>query len=366
MPWPPNGDYYGFKEDAIKRYAPPVSGVYGIYNFHHHILIAHSNNIREALLRHQRGTKFRFRRLQPTGFTFETCPIESKEFRAQELIWEYEPILHDHGNIGLTAWWRSWLTPRPSAFHSAETFKLTAMEGEGKLDQTPAPDKPRAEHARTRRDEYAMLILGITFAVVAIALYMLLGEHRTIAESWTRQLFSLAQSVTAALSDKPHIAPSPPPAIIPRTPASRTDAPIVLPKKQHASTSKIGSVIVSAESMGNIDARGAIDFAGTPTFNKSESRRGWTVQALATTDWNDAKYWLDRLKVKSYHAYIVEAKMNGIIWYRVRVGNLQSRREADELGRTLRTHERFSHAFVATSEKSDIVTASNHPSSHVR
>jgi hypothetical protein len=42
MPWPSNGDYYGFKEDAIKSYAPPISGVYGIYNFNHHILIGHS------------------------------------------------------------------------------------------------------------------------------------------------------------------------------------------------------------------------------------------------------------------------------------------------------------------------------------
>lgn len=291
MPWPSNGDYYNFKEDAIKSYAPPMSGVYGIYNFNHHILIGHSNNIRDALLRHQKETKFRFRRLQPTGFTFEICPIESKGFRAQELIWEYEPILHGHGSIGLAAWWRSWLTPRPSAFRSAETFKPTAFEA-AKLDQIKAPYKPRAERAGTRRDEYAMLTSGIAFAVVAIALYVLLGEHRTIAESWTRQLLSLAQSVTAALSDNTRIAPLPPPAAIPGAPARRTDAPIALPENQGAPSAiaqpqisrptpaylKIDGIVTpGAEAMTNMDAPAAIEPAGSQTFNTSESRPGWTV-----------------------------------------------------------------------------------------
>jgi hypothetical protein len=99
MPWPSNGDYYGFKEEAIKFQAPSVSGVYGIYNFKHHILIGHSNNIREALLRHRRETKFRFRRLQPTGFTFEACPVDLSEFRMRQLISEYQPITHSDDNI---------------------------------------------------------------------------------------------------------------------------------------------------------------------------------------------------------------------------------------------------------------------------
>ena len=148
MPWPSNGDYYGFKEDAIKSYAPPISGVYGIYNFNHHILIGHSNNLRKALLRHHSETKFRFRRLQPTGFTFEVCPTESKGFRAEELIWEYDPILQNDGSIGLAAWWRSWVTPRARNFHSAvETFKPAAIEAP-KLDPIKAPGKPHTERAR--------------------------------------------------------------------------------------------------------------------------------------------------------------------------------------------------------------------------
>ena len=237
MPWPSNGDYYGFKGDAIKTYAPPVSGVYGIYNFNHYLLIGHSNNIREALLRHQRETNFRFRRLQPTGFTFEVCPIESKEFRAQELIWEYDPILQDDGGVGLRAWWRSWVTPRARAFHSAtKPFKPLANNDKPKFVPTIAPEKQHAERARLRRDEYVMVTSGIAFAVIAIALYVLLGENKTIAESWTRQWLSLAQNVTSSFRDHTRTAALPPSASAPGRIASETDAPIVSPKEQQASS----------------------------------------------------------------------------------------------------------------------------------
>ncbi len=48
MPWRTKGDYYSFKEDAIKQHAPTVSGVYGLFNFRHQILIDSAANIRVA------------------------------------------------------------------------------------------------------------------------------------------------------------------------------------------------------------------------------------------------------------------------------------------------------------------------------
>ena len=93
---------------------------------------------------------------------------------------------------------------------------------------------------------------------------------------------------------------------------------------------------------------------------------GWTVQALATTDSNDAKHWLDYLKAKGYDVYIVEAEIKGLNWYRVRVGNLQTRQDAEELGKTLRTQEGFRDAFIASSEKSNIVFVSNNRASQLR
>jgi len=382
MPWPSNRDYYGFKEDAIKSYAPPISGVYGIYNFNHHILIGHSNDLRKALLRHHSETKFRFRRLQPTGFTFEVCPTESKGFRAEELIWEYDPILQNDGSIGLAAWWRSWMTPRARNFHSAaETFKPAAIEAP-KLDPIKAPGKPHTERARTRRADYAMLTSGIAFAVVAIALYVLLGENKTIAESWTRQLVPLAQGVTSSSSDHTRTAALPPLPLPLGAAAHATDAPIKSPKGQQAAnannppeisplitgSSKADGIVPSdAESERKPDIAVPINnLAGSQTVNKSEPRPGWTVQALATTDRDDAINWLDRLKSKGYDAYIINAEIKGLNWYRVRVGNLPSHQEAEELGLTLRTREGFSGAFITSRVKSDLVIASTNRSSHLR
>ena len=362
MPWPSNGDYYGFKEDAIKSNAPPISGVYGIYNFNHHILIGHSNNLRKALLRHHSETKFRFRRLQPTGFTFEVCPTESKGLRAEELIWEYDPILQNDCSIGLAAWWRSWVTPRARNFHSAvETFKPAAIEAP-KLDPIKAPGKPHTERARARRDDYAMLTSGIAFAVVAIALYVLLGENKTIAESWTRQPLPLAQGVTSS--------------------ASATDAPIKSLKGKQAAnpnnppqispstngSSKADGIVPSeAGSVRKPDIAVPINnVAGSQTVNKSEPRPKWTVQALATTDRDVAINWLDRLKFKGYDAYIINAEIKGLNWYRVRVGDLPSHQEAEELGRSLRTQEGFSDAFITSRIESDHVIASTNRSSHLR
>jgi len=382
MPWPSNGDYYGFKEDTIKSYAPPISGVYGIYNFNHHILIGHSNNLRKALLRHHSETKFRFRRLQPTGFTFEVCPTESKGFRAEELIWEYDPILQNDGSIGLAAWWRSWVTPRARNFHSAvETFKPAAIEAP-KLDPIKAPGKPHTERARARRADYAMLTSGIAFAVVAIALYLLLGQNKTIAESWTRRLLSLPQSVTLSFSDNTRTAPLRPPASAAGTSASATDAPIKFLKGKQAAnpnnppefspsatgSSKADGIVPSeAGSVRKPDIAVPINnVAGSQTVNKSEPRPGWTVQALATTDRDDAINWLDRLKFKGYDAYIINAEIKGLNWYRVRVGNLPSHQEAEELGRSLRTQEGFSGAFITSRVKSDLVIASTNRSSQLR
>jgi DedD protein len=200
-----------------------------------------------------------------------------------------------------------------------------------------------------------MLTSGIAFAVVAIALYVLLGENKTIAESWTRQLVPLAQGVTSSSSDHTRTAALPPLPPTPGAAASATDAPIKSPKGQQAAnannppevsplitgSSKADGIVPSdAESERKPEIAVPINnLASSQTINKSDSRPGWTVQALATTDRNEAKNWLDRLKSKGYDAYIINAQIKGLNWYRVRVGNLDSHQEAEELGRSLRTQE---------------------------
>src|SRR6185295_10235300 len=116
MPWHNNGDYYSFKHDSILQNAPTVSGVYGLFNFRHQIVIASAANIRNALLHHRQHTKFRFSRFEPTGFTFEICPPERRENRAQELSREFSPISSPQTPIGIATLFRSWRPPEARAF----------------------------------------------------------------------------------------------------------------------------------------------------------------------------------------------------------------------------------------------------------
>jgi cell division septation protein DedD len=377
VPWPSNGDYYNFKEKAIELHAPPVSGVYGIYNFKHHILIGQANNIRQALLRHQKENKFRFRRLQPTGFTFEACPVEFKELRARELIWEYQPVIQSDETVGLAALLRSWTTPRARAFH-AHTGPLKQPAGNYRKPSalTGAGEK-RAASARVHRDQFAMASSGFAFIIVAIALSVLLAENKTVAESWTRQLLSFAHNLTSSNEQRsPEVVsltptPDTPASDDATTPTTRTSAPAAESQTEQL----VASVIERADGASapstppkapaGIDKKNAAapvnknEPARSPTAKREDSRPLWTVQASATTDINDAKALLDHLKAKGYDAFIVEAEIKGHSWYRIRVGTLANRQEAEALGKTLQSKEGFRDAFIAQSSKAEVVLAAN-------
>jgi hypothetical protein len=251
VPWPSNGDYYNFKEEAIKLHAPPVSGVYGIYNFKHHILIGHANNIREALLRHQKENKFRFRRLQPTGFTFEACPAEFKEFRARHLIWEYQPVIQSDETIGLAALWRSWTTPRARAFHAHTGALKQPAENDRKPSALTGAGEKRAASARVHRDQFAMASSGVAFIIVAIALFVLLAENKTVAESWTRQVLSFAHNLTFSNEQNSPVMSLVP---TPDTPAS-----------DDATTPRTGTSVPAAESPTAQQVAGVIEPADGAT-----------------------------------------------------------------------------------------------------
>jgi cell division septation protein DedD len=77
-----------------------------------------------------------------------------------------------------------------------------------------------------------------------------------------------------------------------------------------------------------------------------ESGQAWYVQVNALPDENSAKIWVDRLRKKGYKAYLSEARVNGKVWYRVRVGQYGSREEAEKMEGTLKTKEKLSNAFA--------------------
>jgi len=79
-----------------------------------------------------------------------------------------------------------------------------------------------------------------------------------------------------------------------------------------------------------------------------DAAKSWRVQVNAYPDEQSAKQLVDRLKNKSYNAYVSEAKQKGKTWYRVSVGKYSSREEADKVLESLKANENFAGAFATS------------------
>ena len=77
--------------EAVKRYAPGESGVYGISNAKEWIYIGETDNIQGALLEHLAQPNTPLMNRQPTGFVFEICDRTSRGARLDRLVSEYGP-----------------------------------------------------------------------------------------------------------------------------------------------------------------------------------------------------------------------------------------------------------------------------------
>jgi cell division septation protein DedD len=79
-----------------------------------------------------------------------------------------------------------------------------------------------------------------------------------------------------------------------------------------------------------------------------QSAKPWTVQVNAFPDEKSAKTWVDRLKDKGYNAYLSESRVQGRLWYRVRVGRFESREEAEKTQESLRKREQLVRSFATS------------------
>jgi len=77
------------------------------------------------------------------------------------------------------------------------------------------------------------------------------------------------------------------------------------------------------------------------------SKSVWTVQINAFKRQKDAQSLTKRLKNKGYDAFVVSTKRNGQIWYRVRVGNMETQDEAKRMLDKLKKKENFTKAILA-------------------
>lgn len=84
-----------------------------------------------------------------------------------------------------------------------------------------------------------------------------------------------------------------------------------------------------------------------PTLTAEQAEaRGWTVQAAATTDPVQAVVLARRLREKGYDAYTATTQIQGVMWYRVRVGRFRERTEAKVVEIRLKEEEGLEAAFV--------------------
>ena len=364
MAWQANGAYYSFSEDMIRLHAPAVSGVYGLYNLRHQILIGASEDIRNALLRHSQKTNFRFRRFAPTGFVFELCPPEGRASRAEELIREYKPILQT--SHPFSALWRSWRTPRAIAFYPRRTTGHPPAAGEARGTQS----RRHIKRVRFDRERFALVASGFGAILLATGfLALLLNLKDDFSVSWPTasmgenlpsnttdiQVASLTSAQAASVRDgsaeEAEIIVAPHPPVTAPQPTIAPEQPEIF----------VASELTSRDSA-NPQNKAALSATQSSTDRaRAKEREGnrWTVQAVATTSKAIAVDWLDKLKAKNYSAFVVKAEIKGQTWYRVRVGHFQTTAEAESLRATLQAEEGFRDAFIAANARSETLAASS-------
>lgn len=72
----------------------------------------------------------------------------------------------------------------------------------------------------------------------------------------------------------------------------------------------------------------------------------WAVQVNATKDAGTARRLIFELRQKGYSAYLVEVRLRGETWYRVRVGRFATMAQATGMVVRLKNKERYPRAFL--------------------
>lgn len=91
----------------------------------------------------------------------------------------------------------------------------------------------------------------------------------------------------------------------------------------------------------------------TEAVKKDSAERVWTVQIKSSPDKKFADTWANRLRAKGYDAFVVEGDVKGQTWYRVRVGHLAARQEAEALRIDLESKEGLSGGFLTINKPVD-------------
>lgn len=342
LSWHPEGRCDSFTEEAILAWAPPTSGVYGLFNFDCQVFIGESANIQEALLRHVSETDFQSRHLRATGFTFEPCTAELRKHKAAELIARFRPVLQTEAA----------LTALSSSDRSiASDGRGYGQDLEAYADHLDFPVYEREKPPKARRRFHSKLALGAAFAAMFIAsavviVYLGMPTHDDIQ----KQVNGAGKKSPARIS----ITQSPASGQVGIGSRPRNVSSIAAAGGRANQNSKPeGAVRFAATKASAADEAGVQTLLGPaktiPTADSSGSvnlGKKWSVQISAAPAKDIADNLVQQLIAKGYDGYMVRAELKGQTYYRVRVGHFAEREEAESMRQSLTRQEGYRDAYL--------------------
>jgi cell division septation protein DedD len=300
--WHPEGYCDNFTKGAILLFAPPTSGVYGLFNVGGPVFIGESANIQEALLRRRSETDFLAQHLRPTGFIFEPCAAELRKSTADELIAKFRPVL-----------------------------------------QTQKEKQPEVRrHFYSKRPHGAAL--GATFVASAAVIFNLgmpvdsaiqTRASGTNPTSGQTEMSLRPQHLSSIGTDGgiTNQSAEPTPAK-PDVPASGSTLNITVP---------IATLNTPAADREAIQPKRSRMAHSSETANLSKK---WSVQVSAAPAKDIADTVVQRLKTEGYDGYVVQAQVKGQPYYRVRLGHFDSRAKAESVRQSLTRQEGYRDAYL--------------------
>ncbi len=356
LSWQPDGRCDRFTKEAILASAPPTSGVYGLFNNDCQVFIGESENIQEALLRHESETDFHSEHLKPTGFTFEPCAEEFRTVRADELIAKFCPVLQTDAGLSDTS--------SSSADPTVSEMLLDREMVEPAADHLEFPVQERDQSPKAHRGFHFKRIHGIALAATlgacAVgALY--LGFPNTnndqdrvegtgellVARNSISQPFTSGRSGIASKSEKsPSVEKTgarTKPSAEPTKPAVRASISAANDGVRPVAKDARGEDKAGAEAP--LQSTKANPIAHTP--ENGNLRKKWSVQVAAAPAKDLADTLAQQLTAKGYDGYVVQANVNGQTYYRVRVGHFDGRQEAESVRQSLARQEGYQDAYLA-------------------
>ncbi|HEX9142831.1 MAG TPA: SPOR domain-containing protein, partial [Candidatus Binatia bacterium] len=348
LSWHPEGHCDSFTKGAILLFAPPTSGVYGLFNFDCQVFIGESENIQEALLRHESETDFQSQGLQPTGFTFEPCAAELRKSKADELIARFHPVLQTEA--ASTETWSASNGSRVSEAGLGGQEETYPDHEEFPLHECEKQPKARRHFYFKRTQGAALAAMFVASVIVIFYLGIPAGKNIqkqvkplpriTItqppapgrAQTGLRpQNVSLIDTAGANQSTKP--TPVKPDVHVS---AATSNDPVRFPAKGAAAAdgARVQALLEPAKT--------------TPIAHSAggDSSKKWSVQISAASAEDIADTLVRRLKASGYDGYVVRAEVKGQTYYRVRVGHFEAREEAESLRQLLTRQEGYRDAYL--------------------